>query len=77
VTSGEASLLSRGFANLPLIQPGEHHAQAETGAHKNKPEKKLPGDEAQPKEKRVKGRASEPERPNQDPQFDPSHIQKD
>ena len=43
----------------------------------NKPEKKLPGDETNPKEKRVKERASEPERLNQDPQFDPSHIQKD
>ena len=42
-----------------------------------KPKKKLPGDPDTPKEKRVKERASEPERPNQDPQFDPSHIQED
>jgi hypothetical protein len=43
----------------------------------NKPKKKLPGDEERPKEKRVRERASEPERINQDPQFDPSHIQQD
>jgi hypothetical protein len=42
-----------------------------------KPEKKLPGDEDRPKKKRVKERASDPERLNQDPQFDPGHIQKD
>jgi hypothetical protein len=42
-----------------------------------KPEKKLPGDEKHPKKKRVKERASDPERLNQDPQFDPSHIQRD
>jgi hypothetical protein len=40
-----------------------------------KPEKKLPGDQSgqRPKEKRLE----DPERPaNQDPQFDPSHIQR-
>ncbi len=39
-----------------------------------KPEKKLPGDEERAKEKRLK---EHPERVNQDPQFDPSHIQEE
>jgi hypothetical protein len=56
-------------ANLENVMQRKEPAQ--------KPEKKLPGDEERPKEKRVKERASEPERVNQDPQFDPSHIQKD